>query len=319
MINPGDVFLLFRQLPYDFGKDLPLCAGPDVYLNRTPQEVLDHRYKDEDSNKEHRILVNYVLPGYGLPGMGLVNCCLRCPGNLTAGLGTHERFFLSIGALRLRKPVGIKVAGVFKLGQGDYLIEDPGLFYLTSSWQPKDTCYSAQDIEFGAKIAEWQLHLWSLKYERINSAMVLFSQATFTGYFQLAYLALFCALEALFVPKGKKAESLANQTAKFLSSFTFPEPPLNDWLKREYIRRNNLAHGVQDFIPLGKAPLPEKKKLALGRLHEITRLSILGFMSLGDDELRSLFGSSGKRLENQLDSIAPASGRFLEGQKMWCA
>jgi len=319
--NSGDVFLLFRQLPYDFGKDLPLCAGPDVYLDRTPRDVLDHRYEDKDMDKEHRLLVSYVLPGYDLPGMGLVNCCLRCPGNLTAGLGTHERFFLSIGALRLRKPVGIKVAGVFKLGQGDYLIEDPGLFHLTSSWQPNATArYSAEDIESGAKIAERELHLWNLKCKRLTSAIVFFSQATYglIKSFPMAYLALFCALEALFVPDSNKAKTLANRASKFLDGFKFPEP-LRDWLEKEYTRRSNLAHGVQDFIPLEKAPLSEKKKLALGRLHEITRLSILGFMSLTDNQLESLSKRSGQELQKELDSIVPPSGRFLEGQEMWCA
>lgn len=321
--NPGDVFLLFYDLPYDFNVDLPLIAGPDVYLDRTPQEVLDHRYEDEGGDKEHRLLVSYVLPGYGLPGMGVVHCCLRCPGNLTAKLGPLERFFLSIGALRLRKPIGIRVAGVFKLGQGDDLIKDPGLFHLTSSWQPNaEARYSAEDIEFGAKIAERTLHLWNLKCKRLNNAIVFFSQVTYglIKSFQMAYLALFCALEALFVPtENKKAISLANRTANFLSCFPFPEPPLNDWLRDAYIRRSNLAHGKQEFIPLEKAPLSEEKQLAFGRLHEITRLSILGFMSLADNQLESLSKGSGKKLQKELDSIVPASGQFIDGQQMWCA
>lgn len=313
--EPGDVFLLFHTLPYDFEEDLPLAIGPNVYIDSTPLGVL--------AAADPPSLADYILPGYHLPGLGLTNCCLRSP---TAevrppGLGPTDLFFLSITALRLRAPVAIEIAGQFELGRQDELIKNPILFQLKSPWQPdRDARYSGEDVNVAAEIARRLIQVAERNPSRLTSAIVLFSQVTcgLSQSLQMSYLALFATLEALFIPQGDRAATLACRIARFLSPFEFPVP-LHDWLRKEYVYgRNNLAHGVQDVVPWTRTR--ESKAEAFGRLHEVTRLSILSFVSLSNDKLESLFlRNKRKQLQKELDSLGPVTGRFLEGQRMWCA
>lgn len=305
-IQPGDTFLLFDNFPYGFKEPLPLAVGPNVYLDVTPQGVLD-----------------VINPPLADLGFGLSQYyCLRSPVAEVrqSGLEPSDLFFLSITALRLRAPLAIKVVLQFKR-EGNTSYIKPFLF--TSPCQPDPNApYSAEDIRLSAKIAERQLELYNSDYKRIMSAMVLFSQVTcsFSKSFQMAYLALFAALEALFVSKEEyaKAKPLARRAANFLSSFKSQfSAPLKDWLEEEYkCGRNKLVHGVQDVVPWSKE-LSEEKRLVLGRLHEIARLSILGFMS-DNTKLESLSRNTGKQLQKELDSLSPATGRFLNGQRVWC-
>jgi hypothetical protein len=142
----------------------------------------------------------------------------------------------------------------------------------------------------------------------------------------MSYLALFASLEALFVPEGNnKAATLARRASDFLSTFEGHRPMdflgsegIHRWLKKEYRDgRSNLVHGVQDVTPWTKNIGDEKEK-AFGRLHEVVRLCILGFMSLDDEKLAFLSNSSGTRLQKELNNLGPAPGEFLEGQRMWC-
>lgn len=306
--EPGDAFLLFSHLPYDFEEDLPLAAGPNVYLDNTPHDVL--HAADPPS------LAGFVLPGY--PNAPVSNCCLRSPvaGARPSGLEPSVLFIGSVAALRLRAPIAIKIAGQFQLGHEDQPITNLTLFHFTSPWQPDASAfYSAEDVGSSAEIAQRRLELAKPKYKRFMSATVLFSQVTcgFSRSFQMAYLTLFPALEALFVPRGNYARTLADRVAQFLS---LPES-LKDWLEEEYkFGRNNLAHGVQDVLPWTELSADHLK--AVGRLHEITRLSILGFMSLENDKLESLSQKSGPKLQAELDDLPPAIGRFMVGQRMWC-
>ena len=311
--KPGDSFLLFDTLPYDFREDLPLPVGLNVYLDDTPQNVL--RSANPPS------LAHYVLPGFGSPGRRLTNCCLRSPAcdDRPAQLTPTDLFFLSVTALRLRAPIGVAIAGQFDLGRDDCLIENPTLFHLMSPWHPDgNACYSGEDVRFAAQLAERQMQIAERKYTRLLSAVVLFSQVTcgHSKSFQMTYLALFSALEALFVPKGDRARTLARRVANFLAHLRFPGS-LHDWLKKEYEDgRNKLSHGVQDVTPWTR--IGESQSRAFGRLHEVTRLCILGSMSLDDQKLASISGSAGERLQKELDSLQPGRGRFLDGQRMWC-
>ena len=322
--KPGDVFLLFHILPYNFEKELPLAVGPNVYLDNTPQNVLSeaHRPLEDDS-----VDLAFYLPAYGV----FMNRCLRCPTGKVQlpGITPTDHFFLSVTALRLCKPLAIRIAVQFELGQEEDLIKNPFLFLLTSLWQPDNNAeYSAEDIRFSAEVAKRLLDVWNScgnRYKRIVSASVLFSQVTCgqSKSFQMVYMALFSALESLFVPKENKAEALARRVAKFLSSYDCEgfkvSKGLEGWLRHEYEKgRNNLFHGVQDVSPWTKG-LRKPKKEVLGRLHEITRLCILGFLSFDDDKLAVHSNSNGKKLQKWLDDLAPATGRFLEDQRMWCS
>lgn len=307
----GDVFLLFHKLPFDFDEDLPLDIGPNIYLDATPQYLLA---------TAEPALTDFVLPGYHLPGIGLTNCCLRYPAGATVlpELEPKSLFFNSIAALRLRAPIEIGIAGQFEFRPKPegHILENPELFQLVSIWQPfKNRHYSDKDVRLASEIATHILQLE--KHKRLMSAFVLFSQVTcgLSKSFQLAYLGLFSALEALFVPQGKKADTLAIRIARFLNRFD-SDGSLEKWLSHEYKHgRSQLAHGIQDVKPWEKTRL--SKVEAFGKLHEIARLCILGFLSMDDKKLVSLSGKTGTDLHNELDSLDPATGRFLDGQCMW--
>jgi hypothetical protein len=311
--EPGDSFLLFHNLPYEFDADLPLALGPYVLLDSTPQTTLEAA--------DPSALADYILPGYNLPGRGLNNCCLRCPQSerRPSDLEASDVFFNSITALRLFAPLQIAVAGQFRLGPDRDPIQQPYLYLLKSPWDPEPhTRYTSDDIHSAHKIADRLFHVVQNGHGRLNSAVVLFAQVTcgLSKSLQMAYLALFAGLDSLFAPNKNKARTLARRASTFLSNFTFPEP-LNDWLKREYeIGRNNLAHGIQDVAP--RTRTRDGRIQALGRLHEILRLCILGFISLDNAGLALHSTGRGPQLHNFLDALGPASGAFIDGQRYWC-
>jgi hypothetical protein len=318
----GDVLFLFHKLPYDFEENLPLVIGPNVYLDNTPQYVLDEAYRILEDNS---ICPAFYLTSYG----GIMNLCLRNPAAKVGSpeFNSSDLFFLSVIALRLRAPLEIETAMVFELGEHDELIKKCRLSRNKSPHHPDaSTRYSPEDISVCKELTERQIHLWKLGYKRFTSALVLFGQVTcgMSESFQMTYLALFAALEALFVPSGNKATALARRVASFLTNYDFYLPyedfekygTLENWLKNEYENgRNSLTHGVQDVTPWTKYSEPRAQ--TFGRLHEITRLCILGFMSLDDDKLAFHSESNGRRLQKGLDSLSPATGQFLDGQKMW--
>jgi hypothetical protein len=313
--KPGDIFLLFGEFAYDFETDLPIGVGRGIYLDNTPHGVL--------SGAQPRALADYVLPGYNL-NAGSSNSCLRYSScvALPSNIEPPSLLFNSVIALRLVAPGAIRVEGRFTLGHDGRSVENPSLYHLTSPWQPKlGGYYSAREVRFAAGIARRLVCLLGGDYGRIATAIVLFSQVT-TGQvrsFQMAYLGLFSALEALFAPKSKKAEILADRADSFLATMGTPSGwSVRDWLSEEYQKgRSQLAHGIQDVIPWG-AKLRPCNQEAFGRLHEITRLCMLGFISLPDGRLRSIGQASGTTLQNELKSLAPAGGRFLKHQRMWC-
>ena len=314
----GDECLLFSRLPFDFSDDLPIHLLGSVYLDETPDAVLQ---------KAPKQLANFVLPGYGLASRA--NCCLHwikggC--NDTQMRAPSDLFFVSIHALRLRKPLPIQVAGQFRLGVDQDLIEDAHLFHLTSSWQPKRSAlYDPQDIAIASEIASGiAKHLIDVENPTgagrfdIESAVVYFSQIT-TGLvscLQLAYVGLWSALEALFVPKGDgKAKTLATRVSRFLPNFDF-SVELKGWIESEYAqRRNRFAHGQHRVSPwtAGTDSGPQ----AFGRLHEITRLCLLGFLSMDEGQIAQLQSNRRGPLQCALNNLQPASGHFLEDQVPW--
>lgn len=309
--DQGDIFLLFNDLPYDFSVDLPLPIGKGVCLDTTPQEWLD---------ASDQGLANYLLPGYSLPGVGLNNCCLRCfhRPNPTEELSPRDLLFLSVLALRLYSPIGIKIGGEFRLGGNNDRIQDPALYQMSSSWNQENLePYTPAAITLSSSIADRLLAVKGLNLSRLQTALIFFGQVTlgFSRSHQLSYMGLFAALEALFVPSRGKAVTLSRRVSNFLRNFQFPES-MEKWIKNEYITgRNNLNHGIHDAT-FGIALRPSKSQ-ALGRLHEITRLSLLGFLSLDDEKLCELSNGSGSKLRNSLDQLSSASGTFLNNQQMW--
>jgi len=310
--NIGDLFLLFQRLPYDFELDLPTPLGPGIYLDYTPQDIL--------ASVEPPALADYVLPGYSLPGMPITNCCIRTDSSYCDKDSPKPKdlLFLAILGLRLQAPISIEVAGKFELGSEDDPIKEPESFGMLSSWHPyHEKEYTTEDIKRAEKIVNKIIQLGKLNEKRLVSAIILFSHSScgFSKSLQLAYLGLFSALEALFLPKGNKAKSLAKRIASYLSSFD-GDGTLESWLKSQYIHeRSQLAHGIQDINPWIK--LRKSKHESYGKLHEIVRLCLLGFLSLRSSEITNLTKKTGNNLQQELDNLAPAKGTFVEGQFMW--
>lgn len=310
----GDTFLLFHTFPYDFETDLPINAGPAVYLDKTPQDVLD--------SADPRGLADYVYPGYSFIG-GLVQCCLRKPVSLELppNMKIQEALFLSVAAFRLAAPHPIEIAGQFELEEGAARISNPTLYLLRSAWQPSvvgGARYMASHVEFANRLGHRIVELRDKS--RFMSADVLFAQVTvgMTTSLQMATMGLFAALEALFVPNGNKAKTLAARVARFLGPISFPFD-VAAWLEEEYrARRNSLAHGVQDILPWSPSSLDPEKVKALGRLHELVCLSVIGFLSLPDKLIQNHSTLNGSRLRDLLDTLSPVAGGLIAGQRAWC-
>jgi hypothetical protein len=308
----GDTFLLFNIFPYNFDKKLPLPIGPKVYLDLTPSDILDRA--------EPKALADSIFPGYNLP-IGIPNSCLIIPFNddLNSILSTNNFFFLSISALRLFAPIAIGISGQFLLGREDDLIENPILYQIKSTWNPKQNVYyNGKDIDSANMICNRLYKLFHEKinqnYKRIISAYVLFSQIT-NGYilsYQMCFTGLFAALESLFVPKGNKAKTIATRIVKFLDLSASDE----SWLIDKYNHRSDIVHGVQDVKPWSDE-LDKNKSKAFGKLHEIARLCILGFLSLEDEKLNILSSATGTQLQYELDNLEKADGEYFLGQQLW--
>lgn len=308
----GDTFLLFNTFSYDFDQNLPLPIGPKVCLDLTPSDILDRA--------EPKALADCIFPGYNLP-ISTPNSCLRIPYNIDfhSTISTNEFFFLSVSALRLYAPIAIGITGQFLLGPEDDLIDNPILYQIKSTWNPKQNVYyNGRDIDNVNMICNRLYKLFygnnACNYKRIISAYVLFSQITigFTLSYQMCIIGLFAALESIFVPKGNKAKTIAARIVKFL------DLPASDesWLIDKYNHRSDIVHGFQD-VKLWSGELDRKKSETFGKLHEITRLCILGFLSLEDEKLNILSSANGTQLQNELGNLGKADGEYFSGQQLW--
>ena len=124
-------------------------------------------------------------------------------------------------------------------------------------------------------------------------------------------------MEALFAPgKGNYGALLGSRVGKYLAKFDI-DGSLGKWLRDQYIKeRHPLSHGFWQFSP--DTNHARERNVTFGKIHEIVRLCLLGFLSL-DDESLSFMSLSGKKLQYVLDNLSPANGTFLSGQHMWFA
>lgn len=323
-----DVFLLFQELPYDYSGDLPIKILENLYFDNTPSGLLEprcfHTPNDVDELLEYAGLVNMILPGHTLPGMGIVHCCLRydsTKGNQYPDHRPSNLFSTFITSLRLQKPCPIRVGGQFEVGPRDEPIQNfsaPSCF--TSPHNPKPTLrYSKEDIKLSSEIHEEILRIFqSNNKNRIKSALNYFSQITqgFSISLQLCYLGLWAALESLFQPKGtKKAEKISRRITVYLSAFDLPIN-MEKWIKTEYThRRSKFIHGLYVAEPELQNDITGHE--AFAQLHEITRLCLLGFISLDQSEQIQISELSGRKLQQKLDSLGQTKGKYLNQQKMY--
>jgi hypothetical protein len=299
--KPGDIYLLFHNLPYDFSQDLPLSLGPGVCVDITPHNIL---YSAEKG------LSDYVLPSFSLPGTGINNCCLRCYSiiKLTENLTTENLLFLSLLSMRLHKPLNIRIGGQFQVGENDDPILEPKLYELSAPWSTGGS-YNPSDFVAVEKIVQRLIEAEKLELNRLITALIFFSHVTLgqVASYQMATLGLFTSLEALFVPNRNKAQTMSRRISLFLKNFNFPNGRLDEWIKSEYMNtRHKLAHGIHDATFGMKARSDKYTKFGL--LHEICRLSLLGFLSLNDSTLEAMSKANGKELQRNIESMTPLTG-----------
>lgn len=308
--KPGDIYLLFHRLSYDFRKGcpLPLSLGPGICVDMTPHNIL---YSAEKG------LADFILPGFSLPGTGINNCCLRCYSiiQLTDNLTTENLLFLSLLSLRLHNPLNIRIAGKFRVGEDDDPILEPELYELSAPWSTKGS-YNSSDFVAVEKIVYRLIEAEKLEFSRLITALILFSHVTLgqVASYQMATLGLFASLEALFVPKGNKAQAISERVSLFLDNFNFPNGRVDEWIKNEYINtRHKLAHGIHDATFGMKARTDKYKKFGL--LHEVCRLSLLGFLFLDDSTLITMSKANGKELQRIIEAMSPIDGTILKNHK----
>jgi len=118
----------------------------------------------------------------------------------------------------------------------------------------------------------------------------------------------------MFQPTSNKAKTLAKRITVYLSTFGFKQD-MAKWLENEYThRRSRFIHGSHIAPPnLQNIKSPD----AFSKLHEITRLCFLGFLSLEKSKLTQILQQKGKQLQRTLDNLGQAQGRFLDQQKMY--
>lgn len=329
LYRAGDVFLLFQKLPFDFHSgNLPIEILDNLYLDRTPIELLNSqrfhsRADDLDALLEHACLVNIVLPYYNLPDTGVNHCCLRYDILKTSqyhDLPARSLFAHFITALRLQKPCLIVGGGQFEVGSDDEPIKSPAPWNRTTVHNPRDAGrYSKDDIEVSSNITQDLLEIRQANNEsHIESALIYFSQVTrgWSISLQLSYLGLWAALEALFRPNGNKAKTIAKRITAYLSGFFENDENMEQWLITEYIkRRSEFIHGSHIAPP--DLQNVRKGKDAFPKLHEVTRLCLLGFLSMEKSERRQVFQKKG--MQKRLDSLACAEGKYLNKQRMYLA
>ncbi len=261
-----------------------------------------------------------ILPGCTLP-MGLVQCCLRYrtfKTSLYPNVAAPSLFANFITALRLQKPCTIAVGGQFEVGSDDEPIKHAGSWNRTTVHNPKNAGrYSKDDIELASNITKGLLEIRQSDDERqLESALIYFSQVTqgFSISLQLCYLGLWASLEALFKPNGNKAKTIAKRITAYLSGFFENDENMEQWLITEYQkRRSEFVHGSHIAPPVLQNV--RKGKDAIPILHEVTRLCLLGFLSMEKSERRQVFQKKCK--QKRLDSLGQAKGKYLSQQKMY--
>jgi len=307
--------LLFHSFPYDFDVDLPIGLSSNVYLDNTPQEFLE---------SIDPALADYILPGYHLPGMDLTHCCLRysCDIKNLNKIDPTYLFFSTITALRLQSPRPLSIAGKFKIDPTGNDMDDIELFQMDSVWNPSQDFheYNEGEIKTASQIIKIIIQDPVLGYKRLSTASIYFSQITcgFSKSYQLSFIGLFACLESLFVPEGPcKGKTLGRRISNFLKPFTFPFE-ISSWIEKEYRNgRNKYAHGVLDIAPSTKIRTSRIK--AFGRLHEITRLCLLGFFSLESSIIQNLNSCGKRKLQTELDKLPAVTGKYLINQSPFCS
>lgn len=106
---------------------------------------------------------------------------------------------------------------------------------------------------------------------------------------------------------------LGSRVGHYLAKFD-TDASLGKFIIEQYKERHQLSHGFWHFSPDIK--YAGERIVKFGKLHEIVRLCLLGFLSLDTNTL-SFMSLNGGKLQKELDELPPADGVFLKEQHMW--
>ncbi len=313
-----DTFLLFKNFPVNINdENLPVPLSNDICISEFPFDILDRNYDELDDSKQIYCNIDYIAPGYRSI-WPYEHYCLMVPHDKMHGDNKYNYMFLTITSLRFIKPLYIHVSGSFQYYKDDFPINNARLYWIYSPWSSSlDDEYHDDDLLLSGDILKRLIEINNLGFKNILSSIVLFNQSTvgLTTSYQMLYLSLFSALEAMFDPRVNKAKSLAYRIDRFLSDIP-KNFDIKEFIIKEYKSERNIIHGKQNISTMF-SKLDEEKVNKIAKLMEITRLCILGFISM-DNKFLELYGSDTNGKNNKLlDNLPKAEGKYIEGQKFW--
>ena len=238
----------------------------------------------------------------------------------------NNDFWLLMLAFRLFKPCHIFVSGMFR-GTLERPLKVFNLYWTSTGINSKEAW------EFSLKDLETVYMLFSkLKkgqscddHHRLSVAISIFSAVTLghSHNYSMLYKALFSALESLLGSPGE-GKIISQRLGSVFEGTQYLKQDDFDWIKDEYDRRRNMvSHGNPIFWrdDIGKLDfnVGEEKNNTILRLHEITRLTLLGFFGL-DSKLLSEYGKIVKKnkfKEWWNSNDIKASDEYLSGQRMF--
>ena len=321
--SKDDIFLLFNNLPIDSCDSPPMQIAPGVLLESCPTEIF---HKSILENNDVSFSFDCCVPGY-YSQIFYDAFCLRTP----VGLNNNKKvnplslLFITVVCLRLVKPLYIKIAGSFKYHNHDDPINEPVIYWNETPWPNKDTycrddeqLYYHEDLEICYNLVKRVLEIDALKFERFIGAFVLFAQVSrgATSSYQMAYLALFAILETLFNPGSSKIASILSKRIDAFLNTIKKDFSIAELINDQYISERNIIHGKQSLSSINQKLSKEKYEI-FGKMYEICRLSLLGFISMSDKQLEIYATDSNSRNNNRYNNMKPADGEFMLNQKFW--
>lgn len=317
-LKQGDMVMLFHHFPFAYDRALPLQIGPGVCMDNTPFGLLDSIENG---------LIDFILPGYSIEGFHRNATCFRCYlSEVDTTIAQDELLFYSLLALRLQTPRFFNCGGTFIVGDNEQPIIKPTRYAWSCFWSAKKPHHlTLKKITDSLIISKRLIEVKQSEFKRIHDGLLFFANSSMAGStsLPLRYIGLFGALEAIFCPNKTKSKTLSKRASSFLCQFhrqfsklKIGSKKMGEWIEDQYIRvRSQIVHGTYD------SKLQIEKDITgyqnYGILHEITRLSLLGFISLENDLLSKLSESSGVALQRTIDNLNSASGNYLTNQRIW--
>ncbi|TET36750.1 hypothetical protein E3J61_00310 [Candidatus Dependentiae bacterium] len=302
-------------LPFTIAKGIQLILCPEKYWN------------NDDALNSYRFI--FPEANFNERPFNLSVCISQKVEN------QDEVFSDFILALRLVKPLPIHVSGAFTY-QGKNRFDNPVLWWrqtIINTGFPRKTGridqYNEDDFKKArniyGRIQELKKH--PRKYRRLLWAIIWFQEVTLgvsTSYSML-YQDLFVSLEGFFGSPGK-ATKLGQRVSGFLAGIYSPAKAerLGEFIYDQYEKkRNNISHGNPAFnASIGRGSLSLAKYRELLKIHEIARVTLLGFLGWNEGWLKehSLveFGPSKRGEFDNFFSDKKASSLFLGNNKKLC-